>query len=302
MIKRHQNTLVPLALAIVPLLLAACGGGSDGGSTTDPEGSETQTFIDAGDGSGTTATGFPNVADFTQRGPFETMTSNRGPRCQIFRPKTLGEDGLDHPVIVWGNGTGATPSVYHELLSHWASHGFVVAAAQARRAGTGRELLACRDFLAEKDSQASGVFAGNLDLSRVAASGHSRGAGGALKAGATGKINVTAPFQPPKKDFETRRNQEGPMFLISGSLDMITKPETQQRPIFRAANAPIFWGILEDANHQEPTADAGRFRGPATAWLRFQLMDDTSAKSGFVGENCDLCTSDQWQVQTKKLN
>src|SRR5688500_20303758 len=75
---------------------------------------------------------FPPVSSFSARGPFSTVVETPAfSGCTIHRPSTLGQNGVTHPVILWGNGTGATPSTYSALLSHWASHGFIVAAATA---------------------------------------------------------------------------------------------------------------------------------------------------------------------------
>lgn len=284
---------------VTALTLTACGGGSGDNGSGD---SQDPSSIQAGSASGTTETGFPNVNDFAAAGPFDTLNASRGPSCQIYRPQTLGQDGLDHPIVVWGNGTGGSPTTYQELLNHWASHGFVVAAAQTPQAGSGDEMLACLNFLEERNQRASGVFAGNLDLERVAMSGHSQGAGGAIRAGQDRRVTVTVPMQPPETETSSRSNQSGAMFLMSGGVDIVTPPEDQQRPIFDEANVPVFWGIQTRADHNEPPGDAGTFRGPATAWLRFHLMDDSSAESGFFGEDCDLCADERWTIRTKAIN
>ena len=41
----------------------------------------------------------------------------------------------------------------------------------------------------------------------------------------------------------------------------------------------------------------------AVAWLKWQLMNDTSAsgKGYFVGDKCGICTDTTWQVASKGL-
>src|SRR5690606_7050327 len=92
-------------------------------------------------------TGFPAVSDFAASGPFSVTNSNVNTTCAVYRPRTLGENGLKHPIILWGNGTGGSPSTYGRLLEHWASHGFVVAAARTSNAGTGEEMISCLNYL-----------------------------------------------------------------------------------------------------------------------------------------------------------
>src|SRR5690606_8616085 len=73
-------------------------------------------------------TGFPAVSDFAASGPFSVTNSTVNAASAFHRHLTLSENGLKHPITLWGNGTAGSPSTYGRLLEHWASHGFVVAA------------------------------------------------------------------------------------------------------------------------------------------------------------------------------
>ena len=76
----------------------------------------------------------PSVGtNFDSAGPYATTTT-RTANHTIYHPRNV-DDGVEHPVILWGNGTGASPSSYSGLLSHLASHGFIVAAANTSNAG-----------------------------------------------------------------------------------------------------------------------------------------------------------------------
>ena len=258
-----------------------------------------------------TPTGFPTVTDFADDGPFSTSRTSGGggwisSSCEIHYPDDIGDGGLEHPIILWGNGTGTSPTTYRGLLRHWASHGFVVAAAETSNAGDGEDMLECLDYLEDEHDSGSGTFAGNLDLDRVGTSGHSQGGGGAIMAGQDSRISVTAPFQPYTLGLGHRRssqsNQNGPMFLMSGSRDSIAGPRLNQRPAFNNANVPVFWGTLQGAGHFVPAGSAGDYRGPSTAWFRYYLMDDDSAAQLFFGSDCVLCQSSDWEVETKDIN
>src|SRR5688572_30325682 len=73
----------------------------------------------------------------------------------LYRPARL-EAGKKYPVITWGNGTCAQPRLYVELLSHLASHGFLVIATNWRWTGGGVEMQRGLDFvLAENDNAQS---------------------------------------------------------------------------------------------------------------------------------------------------
>lgn len=257
-----------------------------------------------------TGTGFPGVTDFADDGPYSTSSTSLGggwfsSGCDVRYPSDIGDTGLEHPIIIWGNGTGTSPNGYSDLLNHWASHGFVVAAAETSNAGSGEDMLGCLDAL-EEEHGSYGTFAGNLDLDRVATSGHSQGGGGAIMAGQDDRITATAPMQPYTiglgHDTSSQSNQNGPMFLMSGSSDAIAGSTLNQAPVFRRANVPVFWGTLQGAGHFEPMGSAGDFRGPSTAWLRYYLMDDGDAAATFFGNDCILCQSSDWEVDTKDLN
>ncbi len=250
--------------------------------------------------------GFPAVGDFASSGPFATTSGNEGPSCRIYRPRTLGQDGLQHPIIIWGNGTGGSPTTYSGLLDHWASHGFVVAAARTSNAGSGQEMIACLDYLVQQNGRSTGTYSGNLNVNAVGSSGHSQGGGGSIMAGQDSRITVTAPFQPYVLGLghrsSSQSNQNGPMFLMTGSSDTLAGSTLNGRPVFRNANVPVFWGELQRAGHFEPVGDGGGYRGPSTAWYRYYLMGDQNAAATFAGSNCELCTSRSWDVQKKGLD
>lgn len=251
----------------------------------------------------TPGTAFPSVSSFDNSGPYATTSQSEGPGCTIFRPSTLGQNGVRHPVILWGNGTGASPSGYAALLTHWASHGFVVAAADTSNAGSGQEMLACLSYLQQQSSGSYGTYVGKLNLGRVGAAGHSQGGGGTIMAGQDDRVRTTAPFQPYTiglgHNTASQSKQKGPMFLMTGGADTIAVPYLNAQPVYYRANVPVFWGERRYVGHFEPAGNGGAYRGPSTAWFRYQLMNDQTARNQFVGTLCGLCTSTLWSVQRK---
>ena len=248
---------------------------------------------------------FPGVTSFDRSGPYATTSRSEGPNCRVYRPATLGQGGVRHPVLLWGNGTGTGPSAYSGLLSHWASHGFVVAAAETSNAGTGQDMLACLDYLVQESNRSFGTYAGVLNTGRVGTSGHSQGGGGSIMAGQDDRVSVTAPIQPYTiglgHDPASQQNQQGPMFLMSGGGDTIAFPYLNAQPVYTRANVPVFWGERRYVTHFEPVGDGGAYRGPSTAWFHYHLMDDETARSTFYGRFCGLCTSYLWSDQRKGI-
>lgn len=230
--------------------------------------------------------------DFADRGPFSTTSHSGGFSCTIFRPTS----GSNHPVIIWGNGTGTSPSTYSSGLDHWASHGFVVAAANTSNAGTGEAMLGCLSWVNSNLSMA--------DASRVGASGHSQGGGGAIMAGRSSAIDTTAPMQPFIQGLGYQpgasTQQNGPMLLLSGSSDSIASEGANQEPVFENTNVPVFWASRTGASHFEPTGNFGDFRGISTAWFLSELQGDSEARELFRGA-CTMCDASGWDINRRGL-
>jgi predicted dienelactone hydrolase len=248
---------------------------------------------------------FPPVSSFSNAGPFATTIDRPfSVACTIHRPTTLGVNGVTHPVILWGNGTGATPSDYADLLRHLASHGFIVAAANTSNAGDGSQMITCLNFVLNRNATSTSVYFRRVDTTRIGASGHSQGGAGTIMAGRDARVTATAPVQPfigfipfgGRFDTASIRQQHAPMFLLSGGQDTVADPDVHQQPVFDGVPIFVVWGLLEPATHFEPVGNGGNFRGPITAWFRWQLMGEATAQAVF-DEPCTLCTATGWDVQ-----
>lgn len=241
------------------------------------------------------AAGCPAVdGDWAGSGPFAVATEAGGPAHTIYRPTDLGSRGCaTHPVVIWGNGTGATPKEYDALLRHLASHGFVVAAANTTQAASGRQMLAGIDYLAARNAAPSSPYHGRLDLDRVGAAGHSQGGGGTIAAGADPRVDTTVPLQPGP--FGKVTALRGPALFLAGSLDLIVPPATLVYPRYQQVrHVPAAYGELAAGTHFTPVGDGGGYRGPVTAWLRWRLMDDEQARGAFSGPDCTYCAGPDW--------
>ena len=322
-----------LSLLGVSLLVFSCGGSDDAlgkpgdtvgtGGTGGPGGgggSSGAGASDSGSPPRDCGTGrFPAVGDYGQGGPFPVGPAEAaGPTCTIFRPSNLGEGGVRHPVIAWGNGTGTpTVAVYTWLLAHWATHGFIVAAANTGSAGTGAQMLACLDWVESQNAVPGSPYEGRVAVGRAGASGHSQGGGGTLMAGRDPRVLATVPFMAYTQqgfggfDRASIAQQVGPMLLLSGSADTIAAPAQNQAPVFQETNVPVFWGTLLGSDHVtfalgltlgggNPSAIG--YLGPSTAWFRLHLTCDESARSTFFGAACTLCSDARWAVQQRGLD
>lgn len=292
-----------LGLASSFFVLAGCGStGSSGGApahgTVAADGS-------APHGGSATGTPFPPIGDPTMNGSFATNSPQgqaEGPDCEVHRPATLGENGLRHPVIVWGMGTGGF-NTYQAAFDLWASNGFVVAAGLLGNGqGSGQEMLGCLAYVCS-------TYAPNVDCTRVGASGHSQGGGGAIMAGQDPRVITTAPVMPYITQgfggFDTASipKQIGPMLLLSGTADTIAVPAQHQQPVFDGTNVPVFWANLVGGNHVTTGIDGiASYKVIVLEWFRLRLMGDESFRSKFYGADCGYCSDSTWQVQRKGID
>jgi hypothetical protein len=243
-------------------------------------------------------------------GPFTAAPAEAGgANCTIFRPTTLGENGVKHPVIAWGNGTGGLVGVYTWILSHWATHGFIVAAANTGSSGTGNEMVGCLDWVEQQNGVAGSIYQGKVAVGRAGASGHSQGGGGTLMTGRDMRILATAPVMAYTQqgfggfDQASITQQRGPMLLLSALGDTIATPAQNQAPVFMTTNVPVFWGTLASGNHVTFSLGGNPgYLAPTTAWFRMLLMCDDTARPMFYGTSCTLCTDTaNWTVQRKGI-
>jgi hypothetical protein len=243
------------------------------------------------------------VSDYGARGPFDVMqVAGTGPSGQytMFRPSTLGEGGFMHPPVSWGNGVGTTPSLYVELLSTVASHGFVVIASDSSTM-TAQLVRDGLQWLIEQND--SGDLAGKLAVDCAATIGYSMGGGSAVGAGAHPNVKAVVSLHGLQAAAE---EVSGPLLLVTSDNDgFVTKGMFVMPTYTRSANVPTIMatyetGLTPDFNgHLIPLGDAGDERAPMVAWLRYWIYGDQGPKAFFFGADCTLCKSPWMDIQRK---
>jgi pimeloyl-ACP methyl ester carboxylesterase len=234
------------------------------------------------------ASTFPSVSGaWDAPGPYATAVQV-GAVNTLYYPRDIASSPRRHPVIVWGNGTGAVPLVYRELLLHWASHGFIVSAANTPTSNLGISMRLGIDALAQADGNPAGIFYRRVDLGHIGASGHSQGGAAAIVVGADSRIDTIVPIQPgPLADIDS---VHVPAFLMAGQDDSIVFPALVRYFYNDADHIPAIYGEIRDADHFTIVGDPGPFAAPTTAWFRFHLMGDAEARPEFHGSACGICT------------
>jgi pimeloyl-ACP methyl ester carboxylesterase len=240
----------------------------------------------------------------------------------VFRPADYAQLGFKSPIVTWGNGTGAVPTDYTTLLSHFASYGFTVIATTLPNTGSGREIDAAARYLVKANSTAGTVFALHLDVQAVAAVGHSQGATGAVRAANmdTRLIRSVMTFSLPalalsapnpdcavKTDCEYRLNRvTQPIFFIAthGPVDALITDPANERADFRSIRGRAAVGLISlsegrMADHASvEDSDLGGNPedelGYATAWLEYTLLANKVAAAAFSGRHPELVFDSNW--------
>lgn len=314
---RHSVPSVCVSISF----LAACAlgsgcGGSTNGSTPGAAGAGGGASGAAGAGAACTVGAWP-AADPTVAGPFATVTENNvgpaagvgadggaAPMFTLFRPMDLGQGGLCHPVITWGNGTGSNPSLYKVLLNHLASHGFLVIASNSPNVAQGDPppMLAGITWVLEQNADPTSVMYQRIDTTHIGATGHSQGGFATTTAGADARVTSIAPLSGAT----AQRNLHGPAMLFCGGMDTTVPCSTIMSAYNGISNQPVMLAEYLAADHVSWVTFRGTTPSPVeatvTAWMRVHLMGDSSLRGRFYGPSCTLCQDTAWQVMRKMMD
>jgi pimeloyl-ACP methyl ester carboxylesterase len=270
-----------------------------------------------------TAATYPIETTYTAAGPYATTTATAtdaaGNTFRLYRPSDYAALGFDSPIVTWGNGTDATPEMYSRLLTQFASHGFTVIASTLTNTGSGNEIAAGARYLVAQNGVAGSVFQNNLDVTHIAAVGHSQGAGGATRAATNNPSLITTlmTFSLPNTTWVAANPNcptaadcmynpallTQPTFLTStrGLSDSIIASPATQTAFHNSIPGHAAKGIIQNsegraADHSaiQDRNNPGGLLGYATAWLKYQLRGDTVAAGAFTGAAPELVSNTNW--------
>ena len=260
------------------------------------------------------------------------------PGYTVYRPARLPR--ARKTLVLWGKGgcrdNGLSAS---HFLREIASHGYVVIAngsareespaldqlpvADAPPPGsppratpdetTVAQYLAAIDWVRTVRKGTRSRWAGRIDLTRIAAMGHSCGGLQALAAGADPRIATVVAFNSGvynrtgtglsgvriTKD-DLKKLHTPVAYFIGGPADIAFANAADD--VARLSHVPVLGANL-------PVGHGGTFRlagggdwgRAATAWLDWQLKGDAAAAKWFVGRDCRLCTTFGWTITRKQF-
>jgi len=279
----------------------------DGGTVGDA-GASDAALGDAGpvlapDGGGGSAFPAVPITMLTSGGSFTVVTKTGvGPSSgfNVYHPRELGQNGLKHPVLTWGNGAATTPDFY-PLLPALAKHGFVVIAAQTSFVD-GATLKSGLDWMLMQNS-ASGEFNGKLDPTKVAAFGYSLGSLATFDIGTDPRLVTTVHVSGGLMG--TDRSKATAIKVPTAYF--CDKDETGPNcdGDFAAMHTnPTFYGRVPGQGHVDYVLDSAfynRMNAGVIGWMRWKLMGDQAMATMFAGANCTLCQDRAWEIMKKNM-
>ncbi len=280
----------------------------------------------------------PIELKYYSAGPW-AVTVAIGPECcdssgdkfDLYYPTNLGQNGFQHPILTWGNGTNSLSGNYTFFLKHIASWGFVIIAAQDKNSGVGQTILDGANFLIAANSNPVSIFFHKLNVSQVGSFGHSQGATGAFNAliKSAGTIKTVVLIELPGQQLcanplncaDTSHLTQGSIFLVDGSLDIPISPPTQPTSATGLQSIAAYYsavpagvvkvkGTLIGPTHCDvqgvPNCTATTvpcflgvygYLGYPTAWMMFQLQGDSLARGAFVSGTGEMFSETKnWQL------
>ena len=171
----------------------------------------------------------------------------------------------------------------------------------------GSALIQAVDWIAKEGNDPASRFYQKVETNRVAAMGMS--CGGLMSYGASADPRIATVgiwnsglIQPDEKIFAGLHSS---VIIVTGGESDIAYANGKRDFETMPARIPVFYGVYPSVGHGGTynQDNGGPYGVAAVAWLKWQLMNDTSAKGKgyFVGPNCGICGDSNWQVASRSI-
>lgn len=294
----RRSVALALTVAVVPTTLVACSTGGDPAPrpTALPSAAEIPSQPNAAPSAASPTAASPTAASPAIRGTTapkqsftvetRTLKLRRGADRPLPTTLWLPRGNGPFPMILFSHGLGGKPSDYRELITSWASAGFVVAAPAYPHTSASAAEFNVLDVL-NQPADASYVITEALadlgalvDRNRVAAAGHS--AGGVttlgllsnsrdtrLRAGVVlaGRQILPQPFTGP----------ETPLLFVHGRRDA-TVAYADGRAAFDAVDWPKAFLSVTDGGHFASGRSLDVIAATTTDFWRWSLYGDPTGR------------------------
>ena len=252
----------------------------------------------------------------------------------IFRPADLPPPTAQPlGVLVWGNGACSdNPAPHAEHLLEIASHGYLVIASgyepeeaarraearQPRQEGqfpqpptTAQDMIDAIDWAVSQNGLAQSKYRGLIDLSAIAAAGHSCGGIQAVEVGVDPRVQTVignnTGILPEDADKipgmmlgkDHLRELSRPVLYVQGGEEDIAYANGMDdfRQIDNIPAAIVNLPVGHGGTFDQPFGGAAA--SISVDWLDWRLRGDEAAGRTFAGENCRLCLVADWTYDRK---
>jgi len=171
----------------------------------------------------------------------------------------------------------------------------------------GTDLIAAIDWLEKEAANPASRFHDKVNVESVAAMGMS--CGGLMSYGASSDPRVATVgiwnsglFE---RDDALYNRIHGSVIIVTGGESDIAYANGKRDFEDLPEHVPVFYGVYPSVGHGGTynQDNGGPFGVAAVAWLKWQLLGDTSAagRGYFIGDDCGICRDPNWQIDSRSL-
>lgn len=222
---------------------------------------------------------------------------------RIYTPLTTNES---HPLIIWGNGTGALPKDYEALLQHLASWGFIVVNPYSSENGDGQPLIETLQFIMSENENPNSFLFEQINLDQIGMAGHSQGSTGVINAHTNFElgnriktvVSISLPdlkWCDPEDVYDTSLI-DVPFLILNGTADFIISPRASNEDALNklSNNVTGVLALAQRAGHLQIQENGGKHRGMLTGWFMYQLQEDNNARTLFTQTSGEIFQNSGW--------
>lgn len=255
-------------------------------------------------------------------GPYKAIAISEPtlPDHVVYRPSDLGQTHMLHgamPVLLWANGGCSDSSLgYEQMLTEIASHGYVVVAIGSfqEKAGDRKDgftpssdLLKALDWIDAQGKTKGSDYYQLVDLSRIAAAGHSCGGAQVLANAADPRISTYLIMNSGMGDMEmagasraSLTNVHGPILYVVGGPSDVAHANAL-KDYDRISHQPVALADMPSSGHggtysQTHGGDYGRL---VLDWLNWQFKGKKENADIFLSGK--LSDYEGWTIKAKNF-
>jgi hypothetical protein len=160
------------------------------------------------------------------------------------------------------------------------------------------------DWAIAENKKAGGKFFNRLDTQNIAVMGHSCGGGLASNFGNDPRVKTLA-FWNSGGNAARAADITKPTLISPGDprFDTAYWGANATYKVLRKSSTPVAFAWRANMTHLGTfrTVNGGLESVVIRAWLDYQLKGDRNAARMFIGDDCVLCNTPGWQVESRNL-